>query len=387
MARGFPTLPADPQFTVSGDAVIGCFDASCCSSGVHDVVWFNWQPKRSACVEAFNATRCTDGTSSLRRLDNGVENKIAVGPLPAAEGKTTHAAMSSELFENYEFDFNNVISKIRKIVSQLGNYSGGEASSEMNLLSPLITPLPHSAPHFCVLTGLSVVSPNDAQRVACHPRLTPVSSPPLEEQRKANVRAAQKEVEEAEDLVRRGAVTFACATTLSCATLRLTLTFRRPLPQLQEMDMESRDAPPAYRTKLQNKMARYKADLDKLKREMGVANDRSQLLGAGGDMQSYEDNQRGRILDTTDRLHQTSDRLANTQRIAAESGACGQPSAGACPLWRPAVFAAGSGASHHDDRLTLLHIYSRRHRGHWAQHHDRPWPATRDDRAHPLQGA
>lgn len=144
--------------------------------------------------------------------------------------------MSSELFENYEFDFNNVLGKIRKIVSQLGNYSG--------------------------------------------------------EQRKANVRAAQKEVEEADDL-------------------------------LQEMDMESKDAPPAYRTKLQNKMTRYKADLDKLKREMGASGDRSQLLGGGGDMQSYEDNQRGRIVDTTDRLHQTSDRLANTQRIAAESEAIG----------------------------------------------------------------
>jgi len=33
--------------------------------------------------------------------------------------------MSSELFENYEFDFNNVLGKIRKITSQLGNYSGG----------------------------------------------------------------------------------------------------------------------------------------------------------------------------------------------------------------------------------------------------------------------
>lgn len=148
---------------------------------------------------------------------------------------TQHATMSSELFENYEVDFNSVISKIRKITSQLGNYSG--------------------------------------------------------EQRKANVRAAQKEVEEAEDL-------------------------------LQEMEMESRDAPPAYRAKLQNKMTRYKADLDRLKRELGSSNDRAQLFG-GGDMQSYEDNQRGRILDTTDRLHQTSDRLANTQRIAAESEAIG----------------------------------------------------------------
>jgi len=49
------------------------------------------------------------------------------------------------------------------------------------------------------------------------------------------------------------------------------------------MEMESREAPPAYRTKLQNKLTRYKADLDKLKREMGGASDRAQLLG-GGDM-------------------------------------------------------------------------------------------------------
>lgn len=146
--------------------------------------------------------------------------------------------MSSELFENYEFDFNNTLSTIKKLNAQIPNYNG--------------------------------------------------------EQKKAAIRSAEKEIEKADEL-------------------------------LQEMEVETRNAPPAFRSKLQAKLTRYHNDIDKIQREIKSAGDRRELLGGGGDYdepQSYD--QRSRLLDSADRQNRTSDRLANTARIAQESEEIGQ---------------------------------------------------------------
>ena len=93
--------------------------------------------------------------------------------------------MSSEQFESYELEFDNIARSIkRKINSQLPNFTG--------------------------------------------------------EQRKACIRQAKKEIERAEDL-------------------------------LQEMEMESRSAPPAYRNKMNSRLRGYQADVDGFTRDLSSA--------------------------------------------------------------------------------------------------------------------
>lgn len=151
--------------------------------------------------------------------------------------------MSSELFENYEFEFNNITTKISKLVkSQLPNYTG--------------------------------------------------------EQRKSAARTAGKDLERAEDLFR-------------------------------EMEVESRSAPPTYRTKMTSRLKSYQAELQKLKRDLASAENgvgaRAELFTAPA-MDTFEGrqaNQRSRLLDDDDVLHRTSDRISNAQRIGEESEAIG----------------------------------------------------------------
>ena len=93
--------------------------------------------------------------------------------------------MSSEQFESYELEFDNIARSIkRKINSQLPNFTG--------------------------------------------------------EQRKACIRQATKEIERADDL-------------------------------LQEMEMESRSAPPAYRNKMNSRLRGYQADVDGFTRDLSSA--------------------------------------------------------------------------------------------------------------------
>lgn len=152
--------------------------------------------------------------------------------------------MSSEQFEGYETEFDNIARSIkRKINTQLPNFTG--------------------------------------------------------EQRKATIRQAMKEVERAEDL-------------------------------LQEMEMEARSAPPAYRNKMNSRIHGYTSDVDGFRRDLTAAgqsagagqNSRDQLLGSD----SYEGaryDQRSRLLDNDAVLGRTSDRISNAQRIGEESEAIG----------------------------------------------------------------
>lgn len=149
--------------------------------------------------------------------------------------------MSSELFENYETEFSNILTKVStKINSQIPNFSG--------------------------------------------------------EQRKAAVRTASKDIERAEDLLR-------------------------------EMEIETRSAPPTYRTKMSTRLRGYQTELQKMKRDLmtaetgGGAAAKTELLG-GPVVDTYESrqaNQRTRLLNDNDALNRTSDRISNAQRIGEES--------------------------------------------------------------------
>lgn len=154
--------------------------------------------------------------------------------------------MSSEQFEHYEFEFENITKSInKKINSQLPNFTG--------------------------------------------------------EQRKACQRQAQKEIERAEDL-------------------------------LQDMEMETRSAPPSYRTKMNVRVQGYRADIEKFRRDLTNAssggggsyqNDRDALFSGGDSFEGQNYNQRSRLLDNEQTLGRTSDRISNAQRIGEESEAIG----------------------------------------------------------------
>lgn len=152
--------------------------------------------------------------------------------------------MSSELFENFEYEFTTICQRLnRKINAQAPNYTG--------------------------------------------------------EQRKSCIRDAEKDIEHAEDL-------------------------------LQEMDMETRSAPPSYRNQLNSKLNDFRSELAKLRRDLdnlrGGGGGRDELFAGGRGGQSYQSgaaDQRSRLLQGTDRLQATSDRLANAQRIGEESEAIG----------------------------------------------------------------
>eukprot|EP00051_Salpingoeca_urceolata_P026837 m.478939 g.478939 ORF g.478939 m.478939 type:complete len:221 (-) comp21281_c0_seq1:224-886(-) len=145
--------------------------------------------------------------------------------------------MSSEMFEGYEMDLQAHIASVsKKLNAQIPNYTG--------------------------------------------------------EQRKAAIRATEKELEQAEQLLR-------------------------------EMDGEARIAPAAFRSKLYAKVTAYQDDLGKLRRDLKATMsgsfqaDRQALMGDDYDSRSFD--QRSRLLDGSERLNRTSDRLANTRRIAQES--------------------------------------------------------------------
>ncbi|RIB08901.1 t-SNARE [Gigaspora rosea] len=119
--------------------------------------------------------------------------------------------------------------------------------------------------------------------------------------RKATLRATEREIEEAEEII-------------------------------GQMELESVNLQPSTRTRLQAKMRLYKSNLEKLKRDFKNASangsgptDRDELLtGASGtDLDSAILDQRARLLSGTDRLADSSKRLQESHRIALETETIG----------------------------------------------------------------
>jgi len=101
--------------------------------------------------------------------------------------------------------------------------------------------------------------------------------------------------------------------------------------QLTQMFEEAQSAPGAYRTSLLSQTRGHKSDLEKLKRELITAKsasvqpsssgNRDDLLGYGGasSTSSFESQQRGMMQEGLDIMNRTSDSVARSQRIAAET--------------------------------------------------------------------
>ncbi|CAG8522359.1 5066_t:CDS:2 [Diversispora eburnea] len=121
------------------------------------------------------------------------------------------------------------------------------------------------------------------------------------EKRKATIRAAEREIEEAEEIV-------------------------------AQMEMEVLNLPPSTRTRLQARMRIYKSNVEKLKRDLRAArsritgtSDRDELLAgsSGTDLDSESMNQRAKLLSGTERLADSSRRIQDSHRIALETETIG----------------------------------------------------------------
>ncbi|KAI9357819.1 t-SNARE [Pilaira anomala] len=118
------------------------------------------------------------------------------------------------------------------------------------------------------------------------------------EERKATIRAIEREIDEADEI-------------------------------LGQMEMEILNIPTPSRTRLQAKLRLYKSEAEKLKRDLN--SDRDELLGGFGmsneDGQSDYDastmDQRQRLLSGTERLGQSSRRLEDSHRLALETEGIG----------------------------------------------------------------
>uniref|UniRef100_A0A1D1ZIZ3 Vesicle transport v-SNARE 12 n=1 Tax=Anthurium amnicola TaxID=1678845 RepID=A0A1D1ZIZ3_9ARAE len=122
------------------------------------------------------------------------------------------------------------------------------------------------------------------------------------EKRKTTIRAAEREIEEAEEII-------------------------------SQMEMEILNIQqPSSRTRLQAKTRAHKSDLEKLKRDLKRASsrvsgptDREELLAGtnGTDLDSASMDQRARLLTGTERLADSSRRLQDSHRIALETETIG----------------------------------------------------------------
>lgn len=122
------------------------------------------------------------------------------------------------------------------------------------------------------------------------------------EERKATVRAVERELDEAEEIV-------------------------------TQMDLELLNLPQS-RVKLGPKLRQYRGDLEKLKRDLKrvvtygtPGNERSELLSgpdARADLNVSSMDQRGRLLAGTERLNAASRRLEDSHRLALETEEVGQ---------------------------------------------------------------
>ncbi|KAI9312080.1 t-SNARE [Dichotomocladium elegans] len=122
------------------------------------------------------------------------------------------------------------------------------------------------------------------------------------EQRKATVRAAERELDELDEI-------------------------------LGQMEMEILNIPAPSRTRLQAKLRLYKSDAEKMKRDLRRANtvtprvsERNELLGdflRESDLDASTMDQRQRLLSGTERLGQSSRRLEDSHRLALETEGIG----------------------------------------------------------------
>ncbi|KAH8556158.1 t-SNARE [Umbelopsis sp. PMI_123] len=119
------------------------------------------------------------------------------------------------------------------------------------------------------------------------------------EQRKATVRAAEREIDEADEII-------------------------------AQMEMEILNIPTASRTRLQTKLRLFKSEFEKTKRDLRRATtqvpsstSREELFGGletgDGDLDASTIDQRSRLLSGTDRLGESSRRLQDSHRLALET--------------------------------------------------------------------
>ncbi|GAB5591438.1 t-SNARE VTI1 [Umbelopsis nana] len=119
------------------------------------------------------------------------------------------------------------------------------------------------------------------------------------EQRKATVRAAEREIDEADEII-------------------------------AQMEMEILNIPTASRTRLQTKLRLFKSEFEKIKRDLRRAttqvppsSSREELFGGlesgDGDLDASTVDQRSRLLSGTDRLGESSRRLQDSHRLALET--------------------------------------------------------------------
>ncbi|GBG76716.1 hypothetical protein CBR_g22935 [Chara braunii] len=97
---------------------------------------------------------------------------------------------------------------------------------------------------------------------------------------------------------------------------------------IRRMDLEARTLPPPQRATMLTKLREYKSDLNNLKREVkksqsalpDAATAREDLLEAGlGDRISTSNDQRTRLLQATEKLTQSSDRIRDGKRQLLEA--------------------------------------------------------------------
>ena len=96
------------------------------------------------------------------------------------------------------------------------------------------------------------------------------------------------------------------------------------------MEVEFGTLPPTIKSQIQLRLKNYKDDLKKFKTDQkGLSSDqadREALLGSGGagfvsvDIDAAKMNQRGRLLQGTEKLHDASRRLEDAKRVALETG-------------------------------------------------------------------
>lgn len=94
---------------------------------------------------------------------------------------------------------------------------------------------------------------------------------------------------------------------------------------IRKMDLEARSLQPSVKAVLLAKLREYKADLNKLKREVkkissGNQVSREELLESGmADGQAVSMDQRQRLAMSTERLNQSSDRITESRRTVLET--------------------------------------------------------------------
>ncbi|CAN1296564.1 Vesicle transport v-SNARE 13 [Linum perenne] len=96
---------------------------------------------------------------------------------------------------------------------------------------------------------------------------------------------------------------------------------------IRKMDMEARSLPPNIKGSLLAKLREYKTDLNNLKNEVkriSFSNvsqaSRDELLESGmADAKMMATDQRGRLLISTDRLNQSTDRIKDSRRTMLET--------------------------------------------------------------------